>query len=132
MRKILIIFESEDFALALRDALLDDYDVILSNNAITGMQLLQIRPDALVLDLLLPGMDGLSFMKSIGSSRPPVVLMLTAFLGSEVLQAMSDLGVDYTIRKPCPISIVVKRLMECLSQKTPLPFGEGPIDCQED
>lgn len=114
MRKILIILESEDFRLALKESLQHSYDVILCNDVNDGSALLLQHPDALVLELLLPGMDGLTFIKCNYALRPPVILMLATFISEEVLQAMADYGVHHAFRKPCTVSAVVHKLDELM------------------
>lgn len=110
MHKVLAILDSEDFSLALRDALQSDCEVIICDIA-TGPEKLKLQPDILVIDLLLPGIDGLSFLEQIGRSRPKRVLMLTTLITDAILQAASDLGVDYMVRKPCTISTVANYIL---------------------
>lgn len=115
LKTVLIVTESEDFGLALRDSLRDDYSVTVCGDARAGAELLRQRPDALVLDLFLPGTDGLTFLKNTQSIRPPAVLMLTRFINEDILRAASELGVDHVIMKPCAVSSVVTRLSELLA-----------------
>lgn len=112
MRKVLLILASEDFRSALQTALQHDYEVSTCSNAEDGIELLRQKPDALVIDLLLPGMDGLSFLESQQDLRPPVTLVLTPLIDSYIVDALSDLQINYAIRYPCGISTVVRRLAE--------------------
>lgn len=112
MRNILIILKSEDLRLALRDALQPDYNVTICGDARAGAELLRQRPDAMVLDLFLSGPNGFAFLENNRGLLPPATLMLTTMISDEIIQAASDLGVCYMIRKPCAISTVVNRLTE--------------------
>lgn len=114
MPKVLVILKSEEFYLALQESLQEYFDVITRGDATTGAEILQCQPDALVLDLFLPGTDGLSFLKNNCGFRPPLTLMLTSYIDTSILQAMSDLRVDHVIRKPCSISAITKRLIDSL------------------
>lgn len=114
MQTVLVILESEDFRLALQDALREHFNVITCSDAITGTEMLQRQPDALVLDLFLPGIDGISFLQNNCQFRPAVILMLTSYISPDILQSMSNLGIDNVVRKPCPISAIAKRLIDSL------------------
>lgn len=112
MRKVLLILASEDFRSALQTALQHDYEVSTCSNVEDGIELLRQEPDALVIDLLLPGTDGLSFLESQQDLRPPVTLVLTPLIDSHIIEALSNLQVSYVIRYPCRISTVTRRLDE--------------------
>lgn len=119
MQKVLVILKSDDLGLALRDALKHYFEVITCDNAVTGSEMLQHQPDALVLDLFLPETDGISFLKNNPNSHPRVIVMLTSYISSDIVQAMSDSGVDYAIRKPCPISTITSHLLNSLKNTPP-------------
>lgn len=114
MRTILLILASEDLRLLLGKILQKDYSVSVCGDASAGADLLQQRPDAMVLDLFLPGTDGLTFLEENQSLLPPVVMVLTQYLNSELLQELYDIGVDYVFMKPCSHSAIVKKLVEYL------------------
>ena len=76
-------------------------------------QILEKKPDVLVLDLMLSKQDGISVLKAIaGMERRPVTLATSAFLTDYVSSAAAGLGVRYLMLKPCDISAVVERLEE--------------------
>lgn len=125
MLTVLLVLESEDFRLALVDALQRDYHVISCGGPETGMGLLKQRPDILVLDLMLPGMDGLTFLENTREFHPPVILALTPQISPYILQAVSDLGVGFVITKPCTIRAVTNRIADML-RKLEAPFQANP------
>lgn len=60
------------------------------------------HPDVLVMDILLPELDGLSVLEAIGSVvPPPIVIATSAFLSNYVTVAAMSLGVRHIIKKPC-------------------------------
>ena len=72
MAKILVI-DDEQGIRELLDTLLrrKRYDVILSENGQKGLELFRReQPDVIVLDLKLPGMDGLTVLQQICSLDP--------------------------------------------------------------
>ncbi|MDO5154142.1 MAG: sporulation initiation factor Spo0A C-terminal domain-containing protein [Eubacteriales bacterium] len=125
MLTVLLVLESEDFRLALVDALQRDYHVIPCGDPETGMRLLKQRPDILVLDLLLPGMDGLTFLENTTTLHPPVILALTPQISPYIVQAVSDLGGGFVITKPCTIRAVTNRISDML-RKLEAPFQADP------
>lgn len=123
MRTVLLALESEDFRLALQEALCRKYRLLLCADAQTGMQLLGQKPDVLVLDLSLPGTDGLTFLENAAHLRPPVILALCTQITPYLGQALSGLGVGYAIRKPCTLPAVTGRISDMLRKlDDPLPY----------
>ena len=106
IRTVLLVLRSEDFCQALQDVLKYRYRVISAKSAEEGAVMLQRQPDALLLDLFLPGTDGLSFLKENQTKLPPAILLFTTFHNSYILQAASDLGVTTVLLKPCPLASV--------------------------
>jgi two-component system response regulator (stage 0 sporulation protein A) len=75
----------------------------------------EFYPDVLVLDLTLPGIDGLSLMKRIRSMyERPRVLLTTCFMSAYVETAISGLGVDMVMLKPCDAEIIAEQIEDLL------------------
>jgi DNA-binding NarL/FixJ family response regulator len=71
----------------------------------------QHHPDILVLDLLMPGMDGLEVVRSLQNEEPhPNVVLLTAALNEDQLIEALKLGVRGFVLK----EMATKLLVECL------------------
>jgi len=101
----------------------EDLNVVgVANNGLEAMELLQTeKPDLVILDLVMPNLDGLGVLERINAQTMmtrPKIIMLTAF-GQESLthQAMT-LGVDYFILKPFDLAVLGKRIRS-LMQDTP-------------
>jgi two-component system response regulator (stage 0 sporulation protein A) len=101
----------------------DDLGVVgVAHNGLEAMELIQTEePDLILLDLVMPNLDGLGVLERINAQttmKRPKIIMLTAF-GQESLthQAMS-LGVDYFILKPFDLDILSKRIRS-LTQDLP-------------
>ncbi len=63
------------------------------------------EPDAVLFDLLLPGMDGISLLRSIGElSNPPATICCTHFYTEVMLEAVRTNGASYLIFKPFELS----------------------------
>ena len=60
------------------------------------------HPDVLVMDILLPELDGLSVLEKISSVvPPPIVIATSVFLSNYVAVSAMGLGVRQLIKKPC-------------------------------
>ena len=76
-------------------------------------QILEKKPEVLVLDLMLSKQDGISVLKAISAmERKPVTLATSAFLTDYVTSAAASLGVRYLMLKPCDMTALAERLEE--------------------
>lgn len=110
MRKILVIMESASLYPSLLGTLNEEYDITLCCNAEDAAQLLHHEYDGLILDLFLPGTDGLTLLERTQEYLPPVILVLTKLISPYILQSLETLGVGYVIRIPCHVGEVKARL----------------------
>lgn len=112
MRKLLIAEGMEDLRLQLQEALKKEYQITACADGKTALELLEMqKPDALILDLMLPELDDLSILEE-ASAVPPVVLCTSSIPTNYVAQAAADLGVGYILLKPCPVRSIVNRLKD--------------------
>lgn len=73
----------------------------------------QLKPDVLVLDIIMPVLDGLGTLerlRELQSEHEPKVIMLTAFGQEQVTRQAAELGVSYFILKPFDIPVLVERI----------------------
>ena len=76
-------------------------------------QILQLKPDVLVLDLMLSKQDGISVLKAISAmERKPAILATSGFITNFVASTVANLGVRYMMLKPCDMTTLVERLEE--------------------
>ncbi|MBT8040379.1 MAG: response regulator transcription factor [Xanthomonadales bacterium] len=112
--RILIIEDNPDIAANLGDYLEDHgHTVDFAGDGVTGLHLAVVNDfDAIVLDLALPGMDGLEVCRKLrgeaGKDTP--VLMLTARDRLEDKLAGFDTGADDYLVKPFELQEVAARL----------------------
>ncbi len=89
----------------------------------------RVRPDVVILDLMLPRIDGLEVFRRIretSSSPFPAVIMLTA-KGEETDRIVGlELGADDYVTKPFSPREVVARVRAVL-RRTASPAAEGPV-----
>jgi two-component system alkaline phosphatase synthesis response regulator PhoP len=100
---ILIIEDEQDLALGVRDALTNaGFQAEVSGDGPSGLARLRASPfDLVVLDLMLPGMNGLELLRTLRRDRQDVrVLILTALSEEDDLIAGFQAGADDYMSKP--------------------------------
>ena len=125
--KLLIAEGTEDFRMALADMLRDSYTLRTCDDGITALELIhEFQPDLLVLDMMLPGLDGITLLQRCAAvERNPIVLATTRFYNDYVLNAAQELGVAYIMVKPCDVWATVARLQD-LSRRSNFPVTAAP------
>lgn len=86
-------------------------------------------PDLILLDIMLPGEDGLSILKKIRSAGPlqnvPVIMMTAKTTEFDIVQGL-DLGADDYVTKPFGIMELLSRIRSVLRRtKKALEAGEN-------
>ena len=122
MAKILVIDDEEGIR-NLLDTLLrrKGYDVVLAESGPTGLELFRReRPDVVVLDLKMPGMDGLTVLQQVHSLNPkqPVIL-LTGAGTTEVEQQVQAHGVTEYVEKEFSLHRLGDALKRLLNNPEP-------------
>jgi two-component system, OmpR family, response regulator ArlR len=96
------------------------FEVRRTDNGATALELFaEQEPDLMVLDLMLPGMDGLDVARNIrehGSEVP--ILMLTARATTEDAVTGFEAGADDYLRKPFEIPELLSRIRALLKRTT--------------
>ena len=95
-------------------------------------QLREFRPDYLVLDLMIPGIGGISLLKKAQEEgNLPPTLVTSNFYGQPMTAALERLGIGYAISKPCCPSAIVSALEDLMAsapgKAIRLPTAEGMI-----
>jgi two-component system phosphate regulon response regulator PhoB len=129
--RILVVDDEEDILELLRFNLLrEGYQVTCAG---TGEEALKMADkettDLMVLDLMLPGMDGLEvtrFLKMDSKQREIPIIMLTAKGEEADIVAGLELGADDYITKPFSPRVVVARVKAVLRRRARGPVEESP------
>lgn len=77
----------------------------------------EFKPDLVVLDLMLPGMDGMEVCKRLRSSSDVGIVMLTAREDAQTTIQGLDLGADDYVVKPFDFPVLVARLRSVLRRR---------------
>lgn len=112
-KHILIIEDEKDMVRGLKMNLVDEgYDVDYALNGNEGLKkALKNRPDLILLDIMLPGMNGLEICRELRNNKIDIpILMLTA-RGEEIDKVIGlELGADDYISKPFSIRELLARI----------------------
>lgn len=114
MYKLLIADKSEAFCQALAEQMRGLYEVYTCKEGLRAVDMVKrIEPDVLVLDLSLPGLDGIGVLRAIQSAGySPMVLAVTCQATDYIFSTLESLRVSHIVRKPCTILNVAARLYE--------------------
>ncbi|MGB8651282.1 MAG: response regulator transcription factor [Mycobacteriales bacterium] len=105
MPKILVIDDDPSIRSLVTDVLgVEGYDVRVAEDGFAGLRAIEAeRPDCVVLDVMMPGMDGHAVLQRIrsadGGPDLPVVMLTAAADDAQAWQAWTE-GVDYFLAKP--------------------------------
>lgn len=118
---LLIVDGSDEFRAALSQALQKYFCVHCCRTGKEALEYaLQQHPDVLVMDLMLPGLDGFSLLNALREADiHPVVLATTRLLSDYIVERTSLLKVGYLMVKPCDVSVTAQRVLELGQNQTP-------------
>jgi DNA-binding response OmpR family regulator len=115
--RLLIIEDEEDFAVALARGLRNHgFAVDVALDGEQGYQLAEINDyDLLVLDLSLPGLDGLEICRRLRASQPSLLIFMLTARG-QIRDRINglDMGADDYLSKPFHLGELVARLRALL------------------
>jgi DNA-binding response OmpR family regulator len=121
-QRILIIEDDSDIAALEKDYLeINDFEVVIENNGLKGMERALKEQFALVLlDLMLPGKDGMTICRNIREKVDIPILMVTARIEDIDKVRGLGLGADDYITKPFSPAELVARVKSHISRYTRL------------
>jgi len=116
--KVVLADDNKEFCELFSDYLSGYDDLELVGVAHNGNEVLelveQLRPDVLVLDIIMPHLDGIGVLERLQRDEAgrPKVIMLTAFGQEAVTQRVVDLGADYYVLKPFNLEVLGDRIRQ--------------------
>lgn len=127
--RVLLVEDNEATRLLLRAYLERLKGVVVCGEAADGMEgrdlIWALKPDLVLLDLVMPVMDGAQLLRSLRDDPPPVcpqIIVLSHVTGDLAVQFITALGVEYYLTKPVNFSQVAE-LLGSMENKEPPVIG---------
>jgi len=118
-RRVLIVDDEEGFLLLIREALeIRGFEVVTASSAVeAGMEMASKKPDAILMDIRMPGINGIQACEAIkkNPATKDIPIMIVSALSGEadIKRAYRTGVVDYFV-KPINIEKVVIKLRDVL------------------
>ena len=127
--KILVVDDSQETTWLLQRALREEgYEVQVAHNGVEGLRLAyNFRPDLVLLDVMMPDMDGWTMLRRFRDFSETPVIMLTAVGDEKSLVHGLDSGADDYVTKPYGIQELKARIRAVLRRKGLSPSGDSPL-----
>lgn len=115
--RVMLADDNREFVEVLKEYVQRQEDMDLIGAAYNGTEALELvyseQPDVLVLDIIMPHLDGLGVLERLQQhDRRPHVIILSAFGQETMTQRAVGLGADYYILKPFDLETLGKRIRQ--------------------
>ena len=137
MSRILVVEDNDDLAFGLRASLEGEgHEVYVAPDGPRGLALArELRPALLVLDVMLPGVDGFSVLRTLRSERfdAPVLVLTARGAETDIVHGF-NLGADDYVTKPFGLAILLARVRALLrrggntAEERTHSFGDVVVD----
>ena len=127
--RIGVVDDNKDFCDVVKDYIGKQENmeiVFIANDGLEALDKLQheVCPDVLILDLIMPHLDGFGVLENLNSMELPNyprVIMTSAIGQDSIIQKAMGLGAQYYLVKPINLTLLVKRINQ-LNETTINPF----------
>ncbi|WP_437224211.1 response regulator [Planctomicrobium sp. SH661] len=122
-RKALIVDDDRDLVELLRDSLEADgrFDVRTVNNGFdAGMMVKEYRPDTIILDVMLPDINGKEVCQRVRSDSTlddVKIICISGMVEAEKVQELRDAGANDFIQKPFEVETLIQRICRQLDME---------------
>ncbi|MEM7369674.1 MAG: substrate-binding domain-containing protein [Bacteroidota bacterium] len=128
---ILIIEDHSDIQFFLKQQLEHEYNIISSSHGVHGLETaIELGPDLIICDVMLPGQDGLSITKTLKSdlrtSHIPIILLTSQSTVEQQIEG-TKAGADAYIPKPFNASLLKEKIKNLLHNRQILRESYGSV-----
>ncbi|TVY11515.1 sporulation transcription factor Spo0A [Paenibacillus cremeus] len=132
--EVLLADDNREFTNLLSEFIDDQDDMRVTGVAYNGNDVLRLIeqsqrvPDVLILDIIMPHLDGLGVLERLREMdlKPqPKIIMLTAFGQENITQKAVQLGASYYILKPFDMEILTNRIRQLVSTNQSMPMSSS-------
>ena len=118
--RVMLADAGEDFRTLLGDTLRAEGDMEVVGTAADGAEALAMlereKPDVLLLDLVLPRVDGMEVLRRMGETgAAPVTMVVSAFYNQRMISQCAELGAYYFVPKPCDFAALTEQIRRAVS-----------------
>lgn len=119
-RKALVVDDDEELVELIRDALEADgrFEVRVANNGFdAGMMVKEYRPDILVLDVMLPDINGKEVCQRVrmdSALDDTKIICISGMVEADKIQELKDAGANDFVQKPFEIESLMERMCHLL------------------
>ncbi|AKL95311.1 stage 0 sporulation protein A [Clostridium aceticum] len=132
--RVLIVDDNEDFCDILSEYLERQEDIEVIGIAQDGLkaieQIGEKTPDVVVLDIIMPHLDGLGVLEKLNSMNLatfPKVIILSAVGQDRITQRAISLGADYYVIKPFDFEVFIDRIRQMAGSSSSAHSKKRPI-----
>ncbi len=125
--KVCIADDNRELVSLLEEYISSQNDMEIAGVAYNGKECLtliqQEQPDVLILDIIMPHLDGLAVLEKLNQqslTKRPNIIMLTAFGQEDVTKKAVDLGASYYILKPFDMETLINKIKEVSGKSHPI------------
>jgi two-component system response regulator (stage 0 sporulation protein A) len=130
--RVIIADAGEEYRMLLSEILAaeGDFQVVgCTGDGMTAYSLvLTEKPDVLLTDLILSGLDGLAVLEKLSTvpdADRPAVIIISGFSSEHTLAEASSLGASYFMQKPCDIPALLSRIRMVSGKARSAGIGAG-------
>ncbi|WP_100398406.1 sporulation transcription factor Spo0A [Bacillus sp. FJAT-44742] len=117
--KVCVADDNRELVNLLNEYISSQEDMEVTGYAFNGQECLSVveekEPDVLVLDIIMPHLDGLAVLEKINNgavTKRPKIIMLTAFGQEDVTKKAVNLGASYYVLKPFDMETLIGNIRE--------------------
>ena len=130
-KTVLLVDTNEEFRAMLRESIEKEEEFTVVDSVGDGMEAFQrietVQPDVVVMDLMLPGLDGLGLLQKMRRAGvESKVIVYSAFYSDRTLGQLSELGVSFFMPKPFTPEALGERMKNLFT------WEEGPQEKEID
>ena len=124
-RKVLVVDDDEDLVELMVDQLERDgrFEVRSVNNGFgAGMQIKEFRPDLVILDVMLPDINGKEVCQLVRGDKSMddvKIICISGMVEEDKIQQLRDAGANDFVKKPFDVEKLVERVCQLLEVETP-------------
>ena len=116
--KLIVADTDAEFTKRFKNAMEGHGDIdllgIFEDGALAYEKIQKLKPDAVVFDLVLPGLDGISLLREIARmKRPPMAICCSQFYSPVALEITRNCGASYFIYKPADFKCMYDTIKGC-------------------